>query len=278
MSLGSVYEHSYEGEGLGRYALRSFFAHIAFITVGALLTLSFDFFGDSSLSDKNIDLIEASVRVDVVAMPKMTVKELQSLQRQASQSSGNSVEKKVEKSAPPKVKKIADDSKAPVLNESKKNSSVSDILKQAALQKTESLPTSGQPSKDEGISDKARDQLRSLVAAGNKISEGSSISGAGNSAEQATAFNGYISQLPELVRPNWRLPSYLMDKNLRCRIRIYLSENGELLKAEIYETSGNEEYDERALKAVRESSPFPPLDNTISSRAVKGQILLGFPL
>ena len=277
MSLGTLYKHSYEEQGLSGYALRSLFAHVAFIAVGALLSLSLDFFGDSSLSERNIELIEASVRVDVVAMPKMTVKELQAMQRQASQSGGGTVEK-TERSAPPKVKKIADDSKAPVLNESKKNSSVSDILKQAASQKTESLPTTGRPSKDEGISDKARDQLRSLVAAGNKISQGSSISGAGNSAEQATAFNSYISQLPELVRPNWRLPSYLMDKNLRCRIRIYLSENGELLKAEIYEPSGNEEYDERALKAVRESSPFPSLESAIASRAVKGQILLGFPL
>lgn len=279
MALGSLYHHSYDEEGLTSYALRSLFAHAAFIGLGVLLTISFDFLSPPSLSEENVKLVEASVRVDVVAMPKMTVKELQALQKQATQSGTGPAKKVEKKSAPAKVEKVADDSRAPVLNDSKKAPSVSDILNRAASQKAEALPTGQQEeAREEGISKEARDRLKSLVAAGNKISQGASISGAGNSAEQLTAFNSYISQLPELVRPNWRLPSYLMDKELRCRIRIYLSEDGDLMKAEIYESSGNEEYDQRALKAVRQSSPFPPLESSISSRAINGEILLGFPL
>lgn len=278
MSLGSLYHHSYDERALSSFALRSLFAHATFVVFGVLLTLSIDFFSSTSLKDKNIELVESSVRVDVVAMPKMTVKELQALQEQASKTSAGSAVKTEKKKAPEKVEKVADDSKAPVVNESKKSASVSDILNKAASQKAESAPSQQEGGSDEEISKEAKDRLRSLVAAGNKISQGAAVSGSGNSAEEMTAFNNYISQLPGLVRPNWRLPSYLMDKDLRCRIRIYLSEDGDLLKAEIYESSGNEEYDNKALNAVRQSSPFPPLESSISSRAVKGEILLGFPL
>lgn len=277
MEAGGIYDHAYDEEGLFGYALRSLLAHVGVIGVVIFFTMTFDFFS-SDVSDENINLIEASVKVDVVAMPKMTVKELQALQQQAGKS-GQAVVKPKEqtKQAQVKVEKVADDSKAPVLNEAKKKTSVADILSRAASQKTETIEGT-QEKADQGVSQAARKRLRSLVAAGNKISEGTSISGSGNSAEAMNAFNRYISQLPELIRVNWRLPSYLMDKELRCRVRVYLSENGKLMKAEIYESSGNDEYDQRALKAVRESDPFPPLESSITARAVKGEILLGFPL
>ena len=101
--------------------------------------------------------------------------------------------------------------------------------------------------------------------------------GSGNSAD-LTAFQVYASRLPDLVRPHWRLPSFLMDKNLKCRIRVWLNLNGEVTRTEVYQSSGEAEYDQRAVEAVKSTSPFPKLSEDYVKRALNGDILLGFPL
>ena len=90
--------------------------------------------------------------------------------------------------------------------------------------------------------------------------------------------NSYIEQLPVHVRPYWKLPSYLMNKNLKCRVRIFLTRKGRLIKIELFESSGSLEYDKRALAAVKRSDPFPSLPSEIQELGVNGSILLGFPL
>ena len=59
--------------------------------------------------------------------------------------------------------------------------------------------------------------------------------------------------------------------------RIYLNSNGKLEKAEIFESSGNQEYDRRAIQAVM-TSTFPKPEKEIAQKVVAGDILLGFPL
>ncbi len=112
---------------------------------------------------------------------------------------------------------------------------------------------------------------------GNKISEGVSLTGSGASASNGE-FERYVDSLPNFIRPHWRLPSYLLGKELRCRIRVYISEDGRLLRAIIHESSGEEEYDNKAIEAVKSASPFPGLGKEYAKRGVDGEILLGFPL
>ena len=119
-------------------------------------------------------------------------------------------------------------------------------------------------------------ELQQLILAGNKLSKGSSLTG--GSGDSGDAFTQYISSLPDMIRPRWKLPSYLIDQNLKCRIRIFLNPTGRLLRAEIYESSGNSEYDRRALEAVKGTSPFPELAESFKSRGINGDIVLGFPL
>jgi TonB family protein len=109
------------------------------------------------------------------------------------------------------------------------------------------------------------------------MSKGTSAVGEVNSASM-TKLNAYIEKLPDLVRPYWKLPSYLMDRNLKCRIRIFLSKNGDILNAIIFETSGDDEYDKRSLTAVKKANPFPPLEDEFVDKGNNGEILLGFPL
>ncbi len=91
-------------------------------------------------------------------------------------------------------------------------------------------------------------------------------------------FNRYIQALPDKVRLNWKLPSYLIDKNLQCRIRIYIASNGDVTKMDIIETSGDPEFDRKAMEAVKRSSPLPKPSATILGHVTVGKVVLGFPL
>jgi hypothetical protein len=74
------------------------------------------------------------------------------------------------------------------------------------------------------------------VLSGNKISKGTQMYGEGGGGD-LTAFQAYATRLPDLIRPHWKLPSFLMNKNLKCRIRVWLNVNGEVTRATVYQTS-----------------------------------------
>jgi TonB family protein len=54
--------------------------------------------------------------------------------------------------------------------------------------------------------------------------------------------------------------------------------SGHVSRAEIYQSSGDSEYDQKSLDAVNAASPFPQLSEEFGRRALNGDILLGFPL
>ena len=83
---------------------------------------------------------------------------------------------------------------------------------------------------------------------------------------------------PDWVRPNWNLPGYLIGRELQCRIRIFISATGELIKVEIMDSSGEDEYDQKAIAAIESSAPFSPPPEPVVAKVVKGNIVLGFPL
>jgi colicin import membrane protein len=283
--MASLYLSQYdEHDGLGEFFLKSFLVHAISVLIIVALSWVLGLEG-RRIHSENIVLVEGSVRVDVVAMPRMTVKELQSLQELAARgpvAPAVKVEEKKPEAAPVPV--VADNSKAPVLEKAADEApreSVMDVLRRTAKRE---VPAAQAPAPAEteqagggGLSADAQRRLRELVAAGNRLADGSSIVGGGQGSE-LTEFNVYILALPDLVRSHWRLPSFLRDQELRARVRIYLRPTGELIRAELFESSGNEEYDRRAIEAVRSASPFPQLSQEIAARGQRGDIVLGFPL
>ncbi|MGZ3810032.1 MAG: TonB family protein, partial [Bacteriovorax sp.] len=135
----------------------------------------------------------------------------------------------------------------------------------------------GNQKAEKGLYGEKDSDLKQLILSGNKLSKGVQIYGDGNSGDM-TAFQVYAARLPDLVRPHWRLPSFLMEKKLKCRVRVWISSNGEVFRAEVYQSSGDSEYDSRAVEAVKSSSPFPRLAEEFTKRGLSGDILLGFPL
>jgi len=277
-----LYHSNWESDrDLFSFVFHSTAFHVLFALAlwGLSFLLSMEF---RAQREANIVLVEGSVRVDVVAMPTHTLRELQTLQQLASgskQPTPVAIPAKVEEVAPAPV--VADNSKAPVIEvEAEPKESIMDVLKRRAQQKIEpsvAPKERAQAPPAPGLSAAEQQRLRQLVAAGNRISEGASLTGGGTGGEM-TAFNRYISAIPDQVRVHWRLPSFLADQDLRARIRIYLKSNGELMRTEIFESSGNADYDRRAVEAIRLAQPFPALAEEFAARAARGDIVLGFPL
>ncbi|MFT6069816.1 MAG: TolA protein [Bacteriovoracaceae bacterium] len=254
---------------LGHSIFLHFFIIALFLGVTKLLDISFE-----SKRKSNMVLVESSVRIDMVAMPKMTIKELRNIKPLDLGGDAGSAVKE-----PPKKVESKNDSKIEFEKKGEKPMSFMEKMKLLAKQKAkaEKQKNKGSSSTANKKQDaKSQKELRDLILAGNKLSKGSST--VGNGAGAVTAFQGYVQQMTEQVKQNWKLPSYLLNKDLRCRIRVYLGASGNLLRTEVYESSGDPEYDSKAIEAIEGSAPFPSLSKEIRTRASKGDVLLGFPL
>jgi colicin import membrane protein len=276
-------ELTFKGKTLPFYLRRSTYIHVALFSF-ALLGGKIAFEQQQKLREKNMELVQASVRVDMVAMPKYTLNELKNL------SSGVEEAKKEEAVETP----IKTESKEPAKEEPKAESpedktvsaptfeEVNQLKRQSFLSKlkqfgNKKITSDGNQKATKGLYGEKVTNLKTLVLAGNKLTKGTAMFGEGN-ASDLTAFQVYASRLPDLIRPHWRLPSFLMDKKLKCRIRVWIAQNGDVSRAEVYQSSGDGEYDQRAIEAIRSASPFPRLSEEFGKRGQNGDIALGFPL
>jgi len=91
------------------------------------------------------------------------------------------------------------------------------------------------------------------------------------SQAQATArTNEYIAVIWSRVKGNWTLPPALMPKeNIETIIDVKISRNGALEHMGFEKSSGNHYFDDSAIKAVKKSSPFPPLPSYISGNYIE---------
>ncbi|MFA6236429.1 MAG: TonB family protein [Bacteriovorax sp.] len=271
----------FPGQQFPFYLRRSSYIHaslLLFTLIGGKVVVD----QQKKLRDANLELVQASVRVDMVAMPKYTLNELKNLssgveeakKEEPTPALPQEPEKIIEAEKPVEKKEIADDPTAFQEANKQKRQSFLSKLKEIGSKKLESA---GNQKAEKGLYGEKATDLKQLVLAGNKLSKGTAIYGDGNAADM-TAFQAYASRLPDLVRPHWRLPSFLLNKNLKARVRVWLAASGDVTRAEIYQSSGDTEYDQRAVDAVRATSPFPRLSDEFAKRGQTGGILLGFPL
>lgn len=246
----------------GAHVLLLLIAFIAGSTIAKIFNLN-----------SNVEIIQAAVRVDVVGMPKFTVKELREMQaapvaKAEPEPQGAKVETKVEDETPDEIKK--DDL---VIEEkgAKKKSSFMNLITDYSSKKV--APSE----RKKGTAKSTNKDLDSLILEGNRLSKGSALVGEYTDA-QNSEFSAYVQTLPELVRAHWKLPTYLMNQNLKCKIAMYLSASGDVVKTELIESSGQGEFDARAEKAIRDGSPYPKPDAAVVPRLANSGIILKFPL
>lgn len=256
---------------------KSIFVHFLFLAF-ALAWVKCDGERTAELNAENIKLVRRSVRVDVVEMPKYTIKELKKLQTiMDGPASAPAVDKAAAEGAP------AGGSDT-IFEKEKENLSFTDLLKDISKKNVEKNKKTNSNSSESSKAKKkvslaVKNEFKELLNAGNIIKKGGALVGENTQGDLAVEeFSLYITKLPDLIRPHWKLPSYLIDKGLRCRIRLYLNQVGNVLKTEIFESSGVVEFDEKAIEAIRASAPFPELSNLVQRKALNGEILLGFPL
>jgi len=265
--------HSPADDNFYAFLTKAFAFHITLIILAFLLQkiTGLDLFHISK-DAANLNIIQSSIRVDIVAMPKFTVQELKTMKIAPAESEHIiEVAPKPVKAKPIEIKK--DD--IVIQKKVKKKVDLSSLLSNLSKKKTQV----NKKRKKKGIKSSAKVQtaLRKLILEGNQLSKGTAIVGDG--LKQATGiFNTYVSSLPHFVRPYWKLPSYLMDRNLQCRIRIYIGVNGKIIKSEVYESSGDSEFDRKALSAVKQVKDLPPPEKEILSKVASGEVILGFPL
>ena len=190
-----------------KYYLRiSLSIHVAILFIAGMVSF---FYGKkiNKIRIYNTKLVQSSVRVDVVAMPQLTLKELQALEQTPPQKTAKSIEPVKTLPAP------------------KESLSFQEMIKKMSKKKIKKKHGSKSQANEEGLTSAEKARLKNLLMAGNKIRRGSSLTGKGDAAN-LSGFALYISSLPKKIRPFWRLPTYLQDKGLRCRIRIFLGPQG----------------------------------------------------
>ena len=240
---------------LYKYFGRVLGGHVLFF----LIIYLFGYLGDGIFSWKSrqFKLIQSSVKVDIVAMPQFTQRELQQM-------------------GIPKVKGMAKNSSTQQADQTalKQKSDMSFIEKIKQFSKKKVKVKRFKRSKNRTNTQEKK--LGKLILAGNKLSSGMSLTGNVNSKE-LSELRLYMESLPQLVRPHWILPSYLKEQNLQCRIRIFIGKGGKLLKATLVESSGDLQYDDYALQAIQKTQ-FPTPKHGLLKELVQGVVVLGFPL
>lgn len=221
----------------------------------------------------DVEIIRSSVRVDVVGMPKFTIQELKKMEAQPLIEKEPEVAKGVKEETTPETEDVIKKDDLVIQEQGKKKASFLNILKDASSQKVTATKVEKKGAKT-GTGNK---NLESLIIEGNRLSKGSALVG-DYTDEQNSEFSAYVQSIPGVIKPFWRLPDFLLQKELRCRIKIYISPEGRLLKAEINESSGDGEFDARAMSAVKSVSSFPKPSPEVGARLTSSGIILGFPL
>ena len=98
---------------------------------------------------------------------------------------------------------------------------------------------------------------------GNSVSSGSSFAGMSQ-----LRVNEYLEDLTARLREHWSLPQWLSDANLKASVVIDIDDRGNLLRREIYVSSGNPVFDASCLAAVAGAAPFAPPPNELKSRLI----------
>jgi TonB family protein len=248
-----------------------------FISLGAHTLFLLLFLAGGDLVSKifqsgDIEIIRSAVRVDVVGMPKFTIQELKKMEAQPIVEAEPEVAKGAKEETKPESEDVIkkDDLVIQEVSEKKKASFLNLVNDYSSKKVTAKVEKKGQKS---GVGSK---NLDSLIIEGNRLSKGSALVG-DYSDEQNSEFSAYVQSLPGIIRPFWKLPSYLLDKDLRCRIKIFLSPSGHVLKLELQESSGQAEFDTRAQKAIRDAT-FPAPSADVGKRLTSSGIILGFPI
>ena len=221
-------------------------------------------------------VIVPSIQVDVVSMPKFTLEELRKMDIDVTKD----VTKEIAKDEP-KVDEKKDENEAEEKPQEVKDPpppQIDDLLKELSKKK---IKSSKSETKDKNqkveLSEEKREELKRLALEGNKLMQGQAVEGLSDQQLQEE-IEIYTAQLSSRIKNFWILPSYLIDRPLRARIKIFIDGAGKLLSHEILSSSGEAEFDQRAVQSIIKAAPFMIPHKDLVPRLLRGNIVIVFPL
>ncbi len=120
--------------------------------------------------------------------------------------------------------------------------------------------------------EKAVSSIRQKEMSGSKTrrTDVASSSAAMSDTEANAQVNDYIEAVWARVKQNWTIPqSLLPEKNITTIVDVKIARNGALQYAGFEKRSGNRYFDDSALRAVKKSSPFPPLPYWVRDNSIE---------
>ena len=91
-------------------------------------------------------------------------------------------------------------------------------------------------------------------------------------ANDKDLFNEYMQHVREKVKQNWKAPK--MQEPKSCVVIFWINKSGEVWNRKILTSSGDNTYDNLALKAIDKSNPFNPLPKEFEGNSVTIDLLL----
>lgn len=152
------------------------------------------------------------------------------------------------------------------------------ILKRnTAASKTASLikkDETGKPDIEKAISAIKQKELTNVESTKTgktpSVSSVSPSTGTASSADSQSQINDYSRFVWSKIKKNWTLPAALMPKNnIETIIEVRIAQSGALEYIGFEKRSGNQYFDESALRAVKKSAPYPPLTGWVTHRSVE---------
>lgn len=79
----------------------------------------------------------------------------------------------------------------------------------------------------------------------------------GQSVSAPVDLSSYSEVMHEKIASKWSPPA--VDKDAKVVLEFTIQKNGHVIREKVYQSSGNKQIDDSALRALRSASPLPPL-------------------
>lgn len=241
---------------------RSVILHGSVIVLGLASTLYSYIVGPSKEEEaaRMLKMAKTAIRVDIVDLPSMKMDEM----REVDLSKEVGKTQKVEEAKPIEPSKTAmKDATAPAAPApSDRLKQLREKLRSDSRRKELMDKLKGKESGGEGRP----------VLAGNKLSEGASITG-----EVATEADAYNSRLQAHLSRHWTAPDWMINAKLSARVLVRIRADGSIIDKKFIVKSSSADFNDNVERALQDSDPFPPPPKLLLKIYSEDGIEWGFP-
>jgi colicin import membrane protein len=211
-------------------------------------------------------MLRNAIRVDVVAMPDKIAPPppMPEAEKPAAVKPETVKQPPKAETAPPKVSTKKKETATDVKKAEETQKKAMDRLKaMQALERVKSEVTERKI--DEKIA-------KAPTYKGNVVNQGDSLTGL-----DKIEFDRYLSGLENRIRANWQLPGWLSEAQLKAQVLVLIDASGQVLRRQVYRSSGNDVFDTHMLDAVDKSAPFPQPPSRLKDVLASKGIIFNFP-